>query len=82
MDNYPQPQRVGAFYAQSVSLCAYLAKEKGPQVLIAFVRDGMRGGYDAALQKHYGIRSFDDLERQWNAWAFAGGATQVVSQQP
>lgn len=81
MDNYPQPQRVGVFYAQSVSLCAYLAKEKGPQTLVAFVRDGMRGGYDAALQKHYGYRSFDDLERQWNAWALNGANPQMIAQQ-
>jgi tetratricopeptide (TPR) repeat protein len=76
MGDYPQPARVGAFYAQSVGLCEFLAKERGPQVLVAFVRDGLRNGYDASLQKHYGYKSFDELEQKWNAWAMnrpAGG---------
>ncbi len=79
LNDYPPPQRIGAFYAQSVSLCAYLAKEKGPQVLVAFIRDGMRGGYDASLQKHYGHQSFDDLEKQWTAWAFSSMSSHGVA---
>jgi hypothetical protein len=80
LNDYPQSHRVGVFYAQSVSLCEYLSKEKGPQVLVAFVRDGMRGGYEAALQKHYGYQSFEDLERRWNAWAFSGTAPAGLAQ--
>ncbi|HEV3203242.1 MAG TPA: hypothetical protein VGY77_02610, partial [Gemmataceae bacterium] len=40
MNDYPEAQRVGAFYAESVSLVDFLSQEKGPQVFTQFVRDG------------------------------------------
>jgi hypothetical protein len=65
MNEYPEPRYVGAFYAQSVSLVNYLTKQKSPQVFSQFIRDGLRGGYEAALQRHYGYQSFADLEQRW-----------------
>ena len=76
MNNYPPPQLVGVFYAQSVSLVDFLSREKGPQVFTQFVRDGLRGGYDGALQRHYGYRSFEELERRWRAVALNEGTSQ------
>lgn len=81
MNDYPPPGQIGPFYAQSVSLVEFLTKEKGPQVFTQFVRDGLRGGYDTALQRHYGYRTFEELERNWKAFAFkdtagAGGIAQ------
>jgi hypothetical protein len=65
LKDYPQREQVSAFYAQSVALVEYLAKLKGPQVFTQFVRDGMREGYEPALQKHYGIQGFGRLQDRW-----------------
>jgi tetratricopeptide (TPR) repeat protein len=70
MRDYPKPQLIGPFYAQSVSLVEYLSSLKGPQEFTAFLRDGLRGGYEPALKKHFGIDSYADLDRRWNAYAF------------
>jgi tetratricopeptide (TPR) repeat protein len=70
LNNYPRPQLFGPFYAQSVSLVDYLSSLKGPQTFTAFLRDGVRGGYEAALKKHFGIQGYGDLERRWQAYAF------------
>lgn len=66
LDNYPQPQRVGAFYAQSVGLVDFITQQQGPAVFSAFVRDGLRSGWDAALRKHYNW-SLTDLQQRWDA---------------
>jgi hypothetical protein len=79
MNDYPQPQQIPAFYAQSVSLVDFLSHEKGPQVFCQFVRDGLRSGYDSALQRHYGYRSFEELESQWSAVAFRDAASLGVA---
>ena len=65
MNEYPQPQYIGPFYAESVSLVEYLSSLKGPQEYTAFLRDGLRGGYEPALQKHFGIQGYADLQRRW-----------------
>jgi len=70
MDNYPQGNRIGAFYAESVSLVEFLSKEKGHAVFAQFMRDGLQGGYEAALQKTYDIHGFDDLQQRWQRYAF------------
>ena len=70
MDNYPQGNRIGAFYAESVSLVEFLSKEKGHSVFAQFMRDGMQNGYEEALQKTYGIHGFDDLQQRWQRYAF------------
>jgi hypothetical protein len=74
-DKYPDARSIGPFYAQSVSLVEYLSSlPGGPRVFIQFVRDGLEGGYEAALAKHYGIQGFADLEQLWQQHAF-GTAT-------
>jgi hypothetical protein len=80
MDDYPQPHQVGAFYAQSVSLVEFLSQEKGPQVFTQFVRDGLRTGYDSALQRHYGYRSFEELEQRWSSQVLRNPTTQGLAQ--
>jgi hypothetical protein len=69
-DNYPDPQLMDAFYAESVSLVEFLVKEKGPLVFTQFVREGRKIGYEAALQKYYGYRDFADFEQRWSQFAF------------
>jgi tetratricopeptide (TPR) repeat protein len=71
LDDYPQqPQRVGAFYAQSVSLVDFLSRQKGPQTFAQFVHDGQCGSYEEALRRHYGYQGFPELEQRWRAYAF------------
>jgi hypothetical protein len=75
-DQYPDARSIGPFYAQSVSLVEYLSSQPGgPREFIQFVRDGLNGGYDAALRKHYGIQSFEDLEKRWQQHAFTATTT-------
>ncbi len=71
MNDYPEARLVDPFYTQGVSLVDFLSKEKGPQAFTAFLREGMRSGYEPALRKHYKIESFAELERRWRAFAFA-----------
>jgi hypothetical protein len=77
LENYPQnPHYISAFYAQSVSLVEYLTNLRGPQVFVMFMHDGMRYGYEKALQRNYNIQSFRDLEQRWGAQAFRDRAGQ------
>src|ERR1019366_6982247 len=71
MDQYPDDgRRIGAFYAESVSLVEFLSKEKGEPVFIQFMRDGLQSGYEQALKKYYDIHSFDELQQRWQRYAF------------
>jgi hypothetical protein len=74
LNDYPDPRYIGSFYAQSVSLVEFLSKEKGPRVFTQFLRDGMRGGYEAALRRHYGFHDFRELELHWQRYAFGNEA--------
>lgn len=74
MTDYPDPRYITAFYAQSVSLVEFLATEKGPQVFTQFLREAMRDGYEASLNRHYGYRGFDELQQKWNQKTFAAAA--------
>jgi hypothetical protein len=77
LENYPQnPHYIGAFYAQSVSLVEYLTNLRGPQAFVMFMHDGMRYGYEKALQRNYNIQSFRDLEQRWGTQAFRDRASQ------
>jgi hypothetical protein len=82
MRDYPDPRYVGAFYAQSVSLVDFLVREKGAQVFTRFLREGMQGNYEAALQRHYGYRSFAELEQRWVRAAFPEASTTGVALAP
>ena len=73
--DYPEPRRISAFYAQSVSLVDFLTAQKGPQVLTDFLRDAQKTGYEAALGRHYDFRTFDDLQQRWSQQAFGDGNT-------
>jgi hypothetical protein len=70
MDDYPDPRYIDAFYAESVSVVEFLSKQKGPETFTQFVRDGLQGGYEPALQRYYGYQSFADLEQHWLQYAF------------
>jgi hypothetical protein len=74
LDAYPDPRYIGPFYAQSVSLVEFLSNRGGPRVFAKFLRDGLAGGYETALQKYYGIQNFTELEQEWMQHTF-GAAT-------
>jgi hypothetical protein len=78
LESYPDPRYIGPFYAQSVSLVEYLSERAGPRVFAKFLREGLTGGYESALQRYYGIQTFGELEQQWMQHTF-GSATATVS---
>ena len=43
----------------------FMAELRGPQIFTAFVRDGLRGGYDGALRKHYSM-DMNELTQRWH----------------
>jgi tetratricopeptide (TPR) repeat protein len=71
MNDYPDRRLISAFYAQSVSLVEFLSSRHGPQVFARFLRDGLRDGYETALQRHFGYRDFDELQQCWERYASA-----------
>jgi hypothetical protein len=73
MADYPEPRRVGPFYAQSVSLVEFLCKRKDPATFARFLREALEGRYESALERHYGYRSFAELERDWRGQASGEG---------
>jgi hypothetical protein len=70
MKDFPQRHLHGMFYAQSLSVVDYLTSLRGPQEFVAFLNDGLRTGYEAALRKHYGIAGYQALQTQWESFAF------------
>jgi hypothetical protein len=64
LKDYPQPRRVPAFYAQSVALCEFLTAQRDAKTLTEFVKDGVRHGYETALERHYNL-TFTQLEQRW-----------------
>jgi hypothetical protein len=69
LPNYPQTARqISTFYAESVSLVDFLASLHGSQTFMLFLQDSMRYGYEKGLQRHFGIRSFSELEERWTAY--------------
>lgn len=64
LKDYPQPRRIGAFYAQSVVLTEFLTQQRNPRVLTEFIKDSQRHGCETALQKHYDM-TFTQLEQLW-----------------
>jgi hypothetical protein len=78
LEDYPQPRRVAAFYAQSVSLVEFLARERGAVAFSQFLREALQDGYEPALRKHYSFRSFDDLQESWSRQAFGTPITRAA----
>jgi tetratricopeptide (TPR) repeat protein len=79
MNDYPEAKAISAFYAQSVSLVDFLAREKGPQTVTAFLREGLRTGYEPALKRHYGIADFNELEQRWRRFALGEAVPNGVA---
>ncbi len=65
IEEYPRPERFGAFYGQSASLTEFLVERESPAHFLAFMTCARRDGYDAALQQYYEIDGIGELDRQW-----------------
>jgi hypothetical protein len=61
LQNYPDARQITSFYAQSVVLVDFLTQQRGPTAFTEFLRDGLNGGYEPALRKHYGW-TFTELQ--------------------
>jgi hypothetical protein len=72
LSDWPEAQRVGAFYAESVSVVDYLCGLRDQQTFAKFLKEGLSSGMDAALKKYYGIDGARDLETRWAATTFKG----------
>ncbi len=73
---YPSsPDELYTLYAEGYSLAEFLVQRTGAQgkrVYLDFLDDALSGGWDKAIQKHYGIASVDELEQDWGKWVMAG----------
>jgi hypothetical protein len=65
LSTYPQPSRVPAFYGQSASVTACLAKRDDPSKFVEFLRRSLDHGYDQALRDVYHLENIGALERLW-----------------
>ena len=65
LEDYPQPDRVGTFYGQSVSLTEFLVAKASPSQFVNFIALARANGYDAALRQCYHISSVAELDHQW-----------------
>jgi hypothetical protein len=70
LEDYPEARRVGPFYAQSVSLVAYLCKKRSPATFARFLADALAGDWAEALRRHFGYASFRELQRDWELSTF------------
>ena len=66
LESYPQPARVPAFYGQSASLTALLARRDDPAKFVEFLRRSLDRGYDQALHDIYHLDNIAHLERLWH----------------
>lgn len=81
LEEYPKdPHFISAFYAESVALVAFLTNQRGAQAFTQFLHDGMRYGYEKALERNYGYRSFAELEQRWSQYAYQerGGVAGIA----
>jgi len=65
LESYPQPARIPAFYGQSASLTACLAKRDDPAKFVEFLRRSLDDGYDKALRDIYHLDNVARLEQLW-----------------
>jgi hypothetical protein len=62
------PGDLMGFYGQGYSISRFLVEMGGRPRFLQFVRDGLRGGWDAAAKGHYGLADVREMERAWRSW--------------
>jgi hypothetical protein len=68
-EDYPEPQRMAAFYGQSTSLVRFFVYRKSPAAFIRFVEMARTSGYDTALREIYEINGVAELDNLWSQYA-------------
>ena len=63
LEKYPKDAM--SFHAQSYSLTNYLVDLKDRQTFLAFVDEGIQGGWKKATKHHYGFKNVKALEAAW-----------------
>jgi hypothetical protein len=73
-------QDVMTLYAEGYSLAELLVQQGGKARYLKFINDGEkgRGGWEKAIQAHYGYRGVEDLEKQWHEWIIAGSPDRTL----
>lgn len=66
VENYPSD--LMGFYGQGYSVSRFLVQMGGKPRFLAFVRDGLKGDWDAAARTHYGLGDVRELDRAWRSW--------------
>jgi hypothetical protein len=65
MEDHPSSNRYGTFYGESLSVTDFLIMRASPQQFVDFLERAKIEGYDAALEKCYGIAGAAALDREW-----------------
>lgn len=66
IDDYPKD--LMGFYGQGYSVSRFLVEMGGKPRFLAFIRDGMKQGWDAASRDHYHLTNARELDRAWRSW--------------
>lgn len=90
MKEYPSDQQdVLTLYAEGYSLVDYLMQHGDKPKYLRFLKSAFSGGWETALEEHYGFASIDQLEAQWDQWTIAGSprlnlpkGTEVAAVEP
>ncbi len=72
MAEFPEADKITAFYVESVSLVDYLVRLKGAKAFALYLREAPRRGYEEALARHYGIKDAAELQERWMKFAMKG----------
>lgn len=68
LDRPTSPAQFAAVYGQSLTLTRFLATKEDPVKILEFVRHARKSGHLDAMQTIYGIRGWEELEREWRAY--------------
>jgi len=79
LSDYPPPDRMAVFYAQSFSVVHFLINRSDPQSFLAFIRDARATNWDSALNAAFGLTSVEELETQWLEDLSTGKGRRVSS---
>ncbi len=63
MEDYPADYV--AFYSEGFSVSRFLLESGGRQKFLEFIEQGLRDGWDQAIQTHYHFRDLEELEKAW-----------------
>lgn len=76
--DYPEAEHWSLYYAQSVSLTRLLIELGSEQKFIEFIKTLQSSDAETALNRHYGIANFEDLELRWHQHAQAN-STEIAA---